>query len=150
MLEALEASWPAAFLRGSFVAYPLVNALHVLAIGALVTTVVLMDLRIVGLARSVPVEIVIRHLRPVAIGALAIAALSGLALFSVQPFDYWDNPAFRIKLGVLVLALANAAAFTSFRGHLQRQRALPRIMALASIGLWISVAISGRFIGFFA
>lgn len=149
MLEALEASWPAAFLRASFIAYPLVNVLHILAIGTLVTTAALMDLRILGVARGVPVDTVVGHLRPVAIGALLVAVASGLALFSVQPLDYWDNPAFRIKLVLLLLAIANAVAFTSFRAHRRTDLLSTRAMALASVGLWISVAVAGRFIGFF-
>ena len=150
MLDAIEASALAGFLRGSFVVYPLVNALHILAIGALVTTAVLMDLRVLGLGRRIDTETVIGLLRPIAITALAVAVLSGLALFSVQPVDYWDNPAFRLKLLLLALALANALAFTSFRAHRRPDRIGPRAMAVVSIALWVSVAISGRFIGFLA
>jgi hypothetical protein len=150
MLEALEAFGPAALFRTSFVLYPLVNALHILAIGVLVTAALLMDLRILGVARQVPAETVIRHLRPVAIIALAVAALSGIVLFSVQPVDYFANPAFRIKLVLLAAALANAAAFTTFRLHRDTVRPLGKLMATASIGLWISVLVSGRFVGFLA
>ena len=150
MLEALEAFGPAALFRTSFIAYPLVNALHILAIGALVTAALLMDLRILGVGRGLPAATVIGYLRPVAIVALVVAALTGITLFSVQPVDYFANAAFRIKMLLLVAALANAAAFTSFRVHRSADRPAGKVMALVSIGLWISVAISGRFIGFLA
>jgi hypothetical protein len=150
MLEALAASAPAVFLRTSFLAYPLVNTLHILAIGVLVTSAALMDLRVLGIAPAIPAESVIRYLRPAAIGALAAAALSGLALFSVQPLDYWDNPAFRAKMLILAAALANAALFTSFRAHRRPGRPATVIMAAASIALWLSVVVCGRFIGFLA
>lgn len=150
MLEALQAFGPAAFFRSSLVLYPLVNAAHILAIGALVTAALLMDLRVLGAAPTVPLDTVIRHLRPVALTALAVAVLSGVTLFSVQPVDYAANPAFRIKMLLLVLALANAFAFTSFRAHRQAGRMAAKIMAILSAGLWISVAIAGRFIGFLA
>lgn len=87
MLEALEAFGPAALFRTSFVLYPLVNALHILAIGVLVTAALLMDLRILGVARQVPAETVIRRLRPVAVVRFAVARLSGIVLFSMQPVD---------------------------------------------------------------
>jgi hypothetical protein len=148
MLEALEAFGPAAFLRTSIALYPLLNALHVLAIGALVTSAGLMDLRVLGAGRGIPLDTVIRHLRPVAIGALVVAVLSGLTLFSVQPVDYAANPAFRAKLVLLILAVLNALLFTSFRVHRDPAGGGAKIMALASISLWIAVAISGRFIGF--
>ncbi|HQZ13340.1 MAG TPA: hypothetical protein PK286_10690 [Devosia sp.] len=150
MLEALQAFGPAAWFRSSFILYPLVNALHILAIGVLVTAALLMDLRVLGVARKLPVETVIAHLRPVAIGALAVAVLSGAALFSVQPVDYFANPAFRIKLLLLVLALANAAVFTTFRLHREAAGSTGKVLAAASAGLWISVLVSGRFVGFLA
>ncbi len=150
MLEAIEASGFAAFFRTSFVLYPLVNALHVLAIGALVTSAALMDLRILGLGRGIGAGTVIRSLRPVAAGALALAVLSGLTLFAVQPTDYFGNPAFRLKMVALLLAVLNAAVFASFRAHRDAAPASAKIMALASIVLWLTVAICGRFIGFLA
>lgn len=150
MLEALAAFGPAAFFRTSFYLYPLVNALHILAIGALVTAALLMDLRILGVGRGLPVETVIRYLRPVAITALVVAVLSGLTLFSVQPVDYFANPAFRIKMVLLLVALANAAAFATFRVHREAAGVAAKAMATVSAGLWISVAVAGRFIGFLA
>ena len=148
MLEALEAFGPSAFFRTSFYLYPIANLVHVLAIGALVTSAVLMDVRVLGLGRGIPVETVVHYLRPLALWALAVAVLTGLSLFSVQPVEYFANPAFRIKMLLLVLAIANAAVFTSFRTHRRRELPAAKVMALASICLWIAVALSGRFIGF--
>jgi hypothetical protein len=148
VLEALEAFGPAAFFRTSLLLYPLVNALHILAIGALVTSALLMDLRVLGFGRRLDTETVIGALRPVAIGALVVAVLSGATLFTVQPVEYFGNLAFQLKMLLLVAALINAAAFTTFRMH--RHGAAARAMALLSIGLWISVAVAGRFIGFLA
>ena len=139
MLEALESFGPAQLLRTSFVLYPLLNAVHILAIGTLVTTAALMDLRILGLGRGVAVEAVVAHLRPVAVAALAVAALSGFLLFTVQAVDYAANPAFQIKMLLLVLAVANALAFTSFRAHRHPGR-IAAAMAALSLGLWLSVA----------
>lgn len=144
MLEALQAWGPATYLRGSFYLYPLLNALHILSIGALVTSALLMDLRVLGLGRTLPTATVIRQLRPVALTALAAAAASGLLLFSVQPLDYAGNPAFQLKLLLLLAALANAAMFTFLRLHRRGGRA----SALLSIGLWLGVLVAGRFIGF--
>ena len=59
MADLLAGIEQLAFVRGlkaSFVAYPIVNALHIMSIGALLTCVMLMDLRIVGVFRSMPVR----------------------------------------------------------------------------------------------
>jgi hypothetical protein len=147
MLEALESFGPAAFFRTSIYLYPAVNLLHVLAIGALVTSALLMDLSVLGLRRQLPVETVLGYLRPVAVTALILALATGLALFSVQPVDYWENPAFRLKMVLLVLAALNALLFTSFRAHRNRS-AGAAAMAVLSIALWAGVAFCGRMIGF--
>jgi hypothetical protein len=144
MLEALQAWGPATFLRTSFYLYPLLNALHILSIGMLVTSAMLMDLRVLGLARGLPAETVIRYLRPVAIIALLAALATGLTLFSVRPVDYFDNFAFRLKMLLLAAAVGNAIVFTSFRGH----HLGGKLMALISMALWLSVLVAGRFIGF--
>lgn len=148
MLEALEAFGPAAFFRTSVVLYPLVNLAHVLSIGALVTTALLMDLRILGLGRGVAVEMAVHYLRPIAVGALVLAVVTGFTLFTVQPVEYFGNSAFRVKMLLLAAALLNAAVFTSFRAHREPSRPGARAMAVVSAGLWISVAVAGRFIGF--
>ena len=60
-------------LKTSFFAYPIVNALHILAIGALLTSVLLMDLRVIGVIRSLDEQPFVRLLRRVALGAFALA-----------------------------------------------------------------------------
>lgn len=147
MLEALEATAFAETLRTSFYLYPVVNAAHILALGALVTTVLLMDARILGLARHLPAPIVIATLRPVTLTALVLAVATGFLLFSVRPLEYAVNPAFRIKLVLLIFAVLNAGIVTAF-GH-DLERPLIRVLAASSILLWLSVLVAGRFIGFF-
>jgi len=150
LLEALEASAPAGFLRGSFVVYPLVNALHILAIGALLTSALLMDLAILGIVRRLPADAAIGYLRPVAITALLVAAVTGALLFSVQPLDYAENSAFRLKLLLLAVAVLNAGAFILLQRRQSLNGAALRAMALLSLVIWPCVLVAGRFIGFLA
>jgi hypothetical protein len=79
--------------------------------------------------------------------------VTGALLFSTRPLTYWENPVFRIKLGLIGLGLLNVLML-----HLQAgwRRALrgdgvPRSVkasALASLLLWTSSAVAGRWIGF--
>lgn len=147
VLEALEATGFAGTLRTSFYLYPVVNAAHILALGMLITAALFMDARIFGLARHLPAATVIGTLRPVAIGALVVAAVTGFLLFSVRPFDYVGNPAFGIKLVLLTLAVVNAGAATAL-GDKDLERPLVRVLAAASIALWLAALLAGRFIGF--
>lgn len=148
LLEALEASPPAALLRTSFYLYPVVSALHILAIGALVTSAALMDLRVLGIGRAIPVATVLSYLRPVAIGSLIIALLTGFALFSIRPLDYLVMPVFQVKLALVAVATINALAFEFIgRGRGGKQTGL-KAMVILSLLLWPGVLLLGRFIGF--
>ena len=143
-LAAVEA------LKTSFVVYPLVNALHILSIGTLVGAILVMDLRLLGVGRDVAAAPLLRLLRRVIGVAFALAVLSGLALFSIRASEYAANPAFRAKLALLALAGLNFAAFHVLARGTDPSAPPPaaRAMAVLSIGLWVSVLVAGRFIGF--
>lgn len=150
LVVAIEGWGIAEFLRRSIWAYPLVNLTHVLAIGFLVTSAVLMDLRVLGLAgRRLEVAIVISHLRPVAITGLTVAVVAGFLLFTVQATHYAANPIYLAKMALLAVAVLNAVLFTSFRAERDPEAGATRAMALLSIVLWLSVALAGRLIAFF-
>jgi hypothetical protein len=150
LLQALEQFGPARLLRSSFVAYPIVNAIHIAAIGALFTSVLLMDLAWLGAIRSVPRDRFVALLRRVAFLAFALAALTGLALFSIQATTYARNPAFLLKLCLIALAVLNLIVFTVLDRRNRRDAPSPamRFCAIASILLWSGVVVAGRFIGF--
>ena len=149
-LQAIEQLGPVRLLKSSFLAYPVVNALHIAAIGALFTGVVLMDLAVLGAIRSVPREKFVALLRRVALGAFVVAAFTGLALFSIQATDYARNPAFLLKLGLIGLAALNFLAFSilSRRSPNGETSTATRFCAVASILLWSGVLLCGRLIGF--
>jgi hypothetical protein len=146
LLKALEDSPPAEFLKASFLAYPLVNAAHILAVGALVTTVLLMDLRLLGHFASVERGSFRRLMQRVAFTAFAAAAFTGLLLFSVRARDYAENPAFLAKLGLMVLAAANLGVFSLLERR--RDAGVPRLPIFLSLAIWPLAIIAGRFIGF--
>lgn len=143
LLLAIEQSAPAAALRLSFFAYPVVNALHILAIGALVTSVAFMDLRVLGAFRALPEEPFTRLMRRVAIGAFVVALAAGLALFSVRAREYAAMPLFWVKMAVVAIAGVNAVAFA-----LVRSVGVRRVLAGVSLGLWGAAVLAGRFLGF--
>lgn len=149
MLEAIEQLGVAQFLRRDLYAYPLVNALHIFSLGMLVTTAMLMDVRVLGLGRKLDLEATIATLRPVAIGAVCAAAITGFLLFSVQPRTYAGNPVFVTKLVLIGLALANAGVFVLGRWHQRPGAWTARLLAGLSILLWIAALLAGRAIAFF-
>jgi hypothetical protein len=71
-------------LKTSFFAYPIVNALHILAIGTLVSSVLLMDLRVIGVIHRIDEKPFVRLLRRVALGAFGLAVVTGALMFAVR------------------------------------------------------------------
>lgn len=154
LLAALEQTALVSALKTSFFVYPSINAVHILAIGALITTVALMDLRVIGFFRNVEPGVPVSLLRNIALSAFAVAALTGLTLFSINAREYVANPAYLIKMGLLVLAIVNFLVFLKIAGPGgERPDRYPvpagaKFAAGLSIALWLAIAVCGRFIGF--
>ena len=148
-LASIEQLALARWLKASFVAYPVVNALHILSIGALLTSVMLMDLRICGAFRSLPRAAFVTLLRRTAFVAFSGALVTGLLLFSVKASTYAAMPIFLAKMALILLAGVNLLAFTRLRRATGGDEpAGGTIPAVFSMVLWTSVLFAGRFIGF--
>lgn len=148
-IEGLAA---AGWLRRSPTAYLLVNATHVLGLGTMLGAILPLDLRLLGFFRSVPLTVVGPFLSRAAATGLALAVVTGLALFGVKPAEYLGNPAFLAKLALLALALANVVLQhrlglrDAFRDG--RVGGGARVLAGFSAALWLGVLVAGRAIGF--
>ncbi|PAP98172.1 hypothetical protein LRP31_13295 [Mesorhizobium mediterraneum] len=136
-------------LKASFVAYPIVNALHIMSIGALLTSVWLMDLRVLGAFRSLPQAAFVALLRRTAFTAFASALVTGSLLFSVRAREYAAMPIFLTKMTLILLAGANFLVFMRrAKGGDEPAGGTVTILAVLSLVLWTSVLFAGRFIGF--
>jgi hypothetical protein len=139
-------------LKASFVAYPIVNALHIMSIGTLLTSVMLMDLRIVGAFRALPQAAFVALLRHIAFTAFAGALITGSLLFSVKASEYAAMPIFLAKMALILMAGVNFLAFIRFsrtRGGNEPAGGTATVLAVLSLVLWTCVLFAGRFIGFF-
>jgi aryl carrier-like protein len=152
-LQALS-EWPvAALLRDSAIAYPLVNAAHIMAFGLLLGAIVTLDLRLIGAFRTHPVAQLGPPLWRVAAWGLLLAAVTGFLLFSTRPLAYAQNAAFQIKLGLIGLGLLNVAVLRlnprwreAVRGGTLHGSI--RLAALVSLLAWLATVVAGRWIGF--
>ncbi|MCH8477590.1 MAG: DUF2214 domain-containing protein [Wenzhouxiangella sp.] len=133
--------------------YPWLSAAHILALGALIGFVLVLDLRLLGLFRSLALAPLVQVLSRLAGFALIAAVLSGLVLFSVQPSHYLGNSAFLLKLGLMVLVMINIAV-VHLSAPWQRVKAgrpasaVLRLLAASSLLLWVAVVLAGRWVAF--
>ena len=155
-LEWLEGlAWTTA-IRESAWGYPIIETAHVASIVAFAGLVIMMDLRLVGLAFThAPMTQIQRRLFPWQMAGLVPSAVTGLLLCCVDPLRYYGNVFFRVKLVLLALAGFNALGF-----HLRTFRTVgqwdedPQVTARArlaggmSLLLWSATIVSGRLVAY--
>jgi hypothetical protein len=155
-LEWLEGlAWTTA-IRESAWGYPIIETAHVASIVFFAGLVIVMDLRLVGLAfRHAPLTQIQRRLFPWQMAGFVPSTATGLLLCCIDPLRYYGNVFFWVKLGLLVLAGINALAFhlTIYRtaARWDEDPQVPGTVRLAgavSLLLWAAIIVSGRLIAF--
>jgi hypothetical protein len=156
LLKSLEDSGLATSLRSSLYYFPFLEAIHVMALAVVFGTIVVVDLRALGIAsRERPFTRLSNELLRLTWGAFAVSAATGALMFITNARVYAHNTSFRVKMVLLALAGLNMAAFHLTAGSSvaswDRSASAPRagrITAAASICLWIAIIVAGRVIGF--
>lgn len=147
MIAQIEASAIAASLRASEWAYPALEALHIAAIGTLFGSLLMLDARLFGAARAIPLPALVGLATRAALAGFAVAAATGALMWSTDASALSTNPAFLTKLALITLAGLNAALFHRHRGGEHADPAA-RLHALASFALWVGVIGAGRWIAY--
>ena len=136
--------------------FPVFDVIHTLGIVSVAGTIMLLDLRLLGLLlRSEPVTTVVRRIVPWTLRGFAVMLVTGAMLFLSEPVKMYHSPAFRIKLILLALAGLNALLFhaTIYREAATWDLAAPaplraRMAGLLSLTLWIGIIAAGRAIAY--
>lgn len=154
-LAALQGLDPVLALRRSVWVYPFVNAGHIIGIALLFGAIVPMDLRLMGVWRDAPLRAVAGITVPVAVVGLLLAITTGALLFSVRAVEYARIELLQVKLLLIAGAVANALLLrrtSAWRAFAEGDLAgtSPRLQAAGalSLGLWLSVIVCGRLIGY--
>mgnify|MGYP001324047423 CR=1 FL=1 len=129
------------------IAYPALEVLHIAGIALLLGSLVLLDLRVWGLASELPVRALARLSLPVTLAGFGLIGCSGLLMFAAQPAELLANRAFLVKLALVLLAGLNAVWFHG-RGSLARCDTLARAQTVISTGLWLAAIACGRWIAY--
>lgn len=151
ILASIEGLPHVRFLTQNSVAYPAVSALHLFGIALVFGSIVPVDLRLLRLLGAQFDPVLPTLVRTALIG-FAIAATSGLLLASIRILDYAQNPAFLIKMVILLSAGANAFVLRIRSGSRHVENTIGRTACIAaaamSLGLWTSAVLAGRWIAF--
>ncbi|MDP1873274.1 DUF6644 family protein [Phenylobacterium sp.] len=149
----LEASALGQWARGSAVAYPVANVAHLLGLVLLLGGIGVVDLRLAGLWRGLPVQTLSRALTPWAVGGLILLAASGSVMFAADAGPMVSSNIFRAKVALIVVGLLHAVLFHwVWRRRMADWETSPplagRLMAVGSLGVWLTVGALGRLIAY--
>jgi hypothetical protein len=129
-------------------AYPVANVVHVLGLALLLGPILLVDLKLLGAFRALPLRPFVGAVRPFAIVGLGLLVASGSVLFAADAVALAQSGVFRLKLLLAGLGLANALAFPFLWQGEDPPSGAARAMALASLLLWTATAVAGRWIAY--
>jgi hypothetical protein len=156
LIQSIQASAPAQWMRSSLAAMPVVEAIHVLAGAIVFGTILIVDLRLLGFPDTRrPVTRVCSEMLRLTWIAFGVSVTAGVLMFAANAHTYVGNTAFRLKMLALLGAGVNMAIFHAFtfRGVARWDREVPvpfaaRMAGATSILLWVSVIFLARWIGF--
>jgi len=132
-----------------------VETAHTLGFILLVGAVFFFDLRVLGIARRIPVRALARLLLPWSWAALIVIVPSGLAMFAVNAGALLGSGTFKLKMALLLAAAMNAAFFLT--GPYASVKswdveapapASAKISAVLSLFLWTAIIACGRWLAY--
>ena len=142
-------------LMSSAWGWPAAESAHFIGLSVLVGTIGMFDLRMLGLARGVPM-IALHRLIPWGVAGYALNVATGFLFLVTAPDQYLYNPAFQIKLALMAIAGLNVLIFYRFvfaHVRLTDPAADPprsaRIAAAVSLACWVGVITGGRLITYY-
>jgi hypothetical protein len=158
LLKALQDSAFANWVQQS--AYPVVITFHSIGLATLVGLLMVIDLRVLGFAKSLPLPALRKLMRVVWIG-FWVNAISGSMLFCIDAKKDYYSGLFRTKLSAIALGLIlgtliknrvlSTPAADSSRGaglDVGTSRGA-KILASLSLLCWIGAIVSGRLLAYF-
>ena len=152
LLAWFEASSVSVFMHVPWI-WPLFETLHFIGLCALFGSLAVLDLRLIGVFPDVPLHSALKF-ASIAIAGFILNLLTGVSFFIAEPYNYFFNSAFHIKMVLLVLAGINTAWFAYERRNVAR---LPedadvkwkmKFIAGLSLVFWTGVIVAGRVIPF--
>ncbi|HLI98436.1 MAG TPA: DUF6644 family protein [Bradyrhizobium sp.] len=136
---------------------PTVQTIHILAIAVVASSALMIDLRLIGVFwPNRPLRAVTARFMPLIWWPLLVLLATGAVMIIAEPARSLKNPAFQLKMLLLLAALIVTYLLQVLRrrnaafGEVTGPRAAAAALAVVSILLWSSIIFAGRWIAYFA
>jgi hypothetical protein len=147
--EWLSATAPSQYIQVTPGIIPGLQSVHIVCVAVLFAGAFLFDLRVLGSGmRSEPLRAVADRFVPSIWACVLVLLATGSLLIVAEPARTLSNPSFYLKLCALALALLVTLGLRAFARGQKPVGALQVIAALASILLWATVIVAGRYIAY--
>ncbi len=153
VFEWLEGTAVGIAVRESLWLFPVIEAVHLLALALMGGTILVVDLRMLGFGlRSQSVSLLAESAHPWLLGSLFMMIATGVPMFLSEAIKCYYSPPFWYKMFFLVMATVFTFTVWKRVTAVDEARLGPvrgRLTALGSMGLWFCVGFSGRWIAFY-
>jgi uncharacterized membrane protein len=142
-------------IQNAFWVIPTVQTVHILAIATVMASVVMVDVKLLGVGgRSQTLPDVTHRYLPWVWCAVVVLLCSGTILIIGEPGRELLSEVFWLKMSLLLcaLALTGVIQYAVSRGtqFWERRRMIARAAALVSLVLWVGILAAGRWIAYMA
>jgi hypothetical protein len=136
--------------------YSIVNLFHILGVASLFGSILVLDLRLLGMWRKVSLAAIAEPTVPLAGIGFAVAVSTGICLLATKATEYVGNPFLYIKLPAVAMGALNIAIVNRMPGWRDRRtrelspREQARLALAGGISLlcWLTAITAGRMIGY--
>jgi len=139
-------------ISSHFWVIPVLQMIHILAISSVVSSVFVLDLRLIGVWRGEEAPAVLaRRLLPFIWWPLPVLLVSGALLITAEPARSLENPSFAIKMSLLAAAIVLTLCFQRIfvvKPAANSSGMAARGIGIASIALWTGIVLAGRWIAY--
>lgn len=153
--DTLAASGLSIWIASQVWTVPMLQSVHILAIGVILASLAMLDLRLAGfIGREQSLRELTLRFYPWIWGALAVLVTTGFLQIMAEPARELLNWVFWTKMGLIVAAVLFTAPLRRlvedcrYRDLAPRKRTIFRTCALVSLALWVVVVVCGRWIAY--
>ncbi len=145
----LAATAPSQLIQNVTWAIPTIQSVHILSLALLFTSALLLSLRFAGLGLTAEplAQLAARSTRRIW-QLLVVLAITGALLITAEPGRTITNPAFFLKMGLLVVVVVLTLWLASSARREEKPTGMQLSVATLAVLLWIAIIFAGRFIAY--